>query len=449
MKLRWILPIIMVVWICMTGCGDRRDMTIQQDEMPVVPAVTTFVSQTDLHTADETGTTAVIRTQNTASVQTDAGKGSTTRTVTGTAEAAAADRANSSASGNSGGGQSGNVLYGKWETVSFAKDSGSSVSYDLSDPVHRSYYVGLDLNGDGQSALTVGAESHPATVSFSGRTVEVCTVNRDNPVRMVFTVSADWNLMTVELLNGRILATLKRVQTGFSIRDFLTYPSLTDVKVLADAWYYQEMDPQDRKTYKTVAFVTIWDDGSYTYQPTDGAVLSKGTVQQEYEAHPDGSRTPLFRFCDEDGGTGRFSISCETESKDVYSVGNGGMARLIRKKPDEGAYDHYVGTWLYDRCTIRIAAQDNGYLVRIVWSDSAAEYREWTYLCSGSDDGTYLECTGGGTLMQIESAEGGTETRTVVYNDGTAQFSIRGGVLRWQGEKEGKGDQVFFTPAGE
>ena len=443
------MPILIVIWSCLTGCGERRDITVQQDEMPVIPAETTFVSQTEPRFTDETSTAAVSRTQNSASVQTNAGKSSTTRTVTGTAETSAAGSCDSSGSGNSGGTAATNTLYGKWETISFTKDSGGSVSYDLSDPVHRSYYVGLDLNEIGQSALTVGTEGHPATVAFSGNTIEVCTMNSDNPVRMLFTVSSDRNRMTVELLNGRILATLKRVQTDFSIRNFLADPPITDVNVLADEWYYQEIDPQDLKTYRTVAFLTVWDNGSFTYQPTDGAVLSKGTVQLDYEEHPDSSRTPLFSFCDEGDGTSRFSIFCETESKDVYSVGNGGMARLIRKKPDEGVYDHYVGTWLSDRCTLRLAAQDNGYSVRIVWADSAAEYREWAYLCSGSDDGTYLECTGGGTLKQVETAEDGTEAQTVIYNDGTAQFSIRGGRLRWQGEKNGTGDLVNFTPAGE
>ena len=105
MKLRWIMPILTVAWICLTGCGDRRDMTVQQDEMPVVPAETTYVRQTD--------TSSVAGTSTAASVQTDAGSGRTTQTVTGTAEAAAADSTDGGSSGDSGSGRTANSLYGK------------------------------------------------------------------------------------------------------------------------------------------------------------------------------------------------------------------------------------------------------------------------------------------------------------------------------------------------
>ena len=113
MKLRWILPMLMVTAISMTGCGSRQDMTVQQEEMPVVPAETTFVLKTDTGSAGETGSSVVTVTQNAASVQTN--KGNTTRTETGTAQTTAANSTNStnsSASGNSDGRRTANTLYG-------------------------------------------------------------------------------------------------------------------------------------------------------------------------------------------------------------------------------------------------------------------------------------------------------------------------------------------------
>ena len=278
MNLRRILPVITGVWICVTGCGAKQDMTVQQDEMPVVPAETTYVRQTDTSSAAGTSTAA--------SVQTDAGSGRTTQTVTGTAEAAAADSTDGGSSGDSGSGRTANSLYGKWETVSFARDSGGSVSYDLSDPVHRSYYVGLDLNESGQSALTVGTESHPATAVISGSTVEVCTVNRDNPVRMVFTVSADKNSMTVGLLNSRIIATLKRVHNDFSIRDFLTAESPDASLYSADDLVGEWSAPGTFGTRNNS--MTVRKDGSVIMRYAIGGTR-RGKVRIDKAAYPDGS----------------------------------------------------------------------------------------------------------------------------------------------------------------
>ena len=289
MKLRRILPVITGVWICVTGCGAKQDMTVQQDEMPVVPAETTYVRQTD--------TSSVAGTSTAASVQTDAGSGRTTQTVTGTAEAAAADSTDGGSSGDSGSGRTANSLYGKWETVSFARDSGGSVSYDLSDPVHRSYYVGLDLNESGQSALTVGTESHPATAAISGSTVEVCTVNRDNPVRMVFTVSADKNSITVGLLNSRIIATLKRVHNDFSIRDFLTAESPDASLYSADDLVGEWSAPGTFGTRNNA--MTVRKDGSVIMRYAIGGTR-RGKVRIDKAAYPDGSSGCRYLLCDDD-----------------------------------------------------------------------------------------------------------------------------------------------------
>ena len=63
-------------------------------------------------------------------------------------------------------------------------------------------------------------------------------------------------------------------------------------------------------------------------------------------------------------------------------------------------------------------------------------------------DNMGLECTGGGTLTHIVTAEDGTETRTVVYSDGTAFFRQKGGRLFWSDGKENKGMEMGFEKIG-
>ena len=320
MKLRWILPILMAAGICLTGCGEKRGMNVQQDEMPVSPAETTMVRQTDSHSATETTTIISGETQETATGQTDTGKVGTTPAATGTGETKA--EGSKDGSGSSGGTTAANTLYGKWETVSFSKDSGERVSYDLSDSVHRSYYVGLDLNGSGQSALTVGTESHPATVAFNGNAVEVCTVNRDNPVRLVFTVSADKNSMTTELLNGKIIATLKRIQTDFSIKDFLTAGSPAESGYSAADLVGEWALPGTFGTRNNT--MTVRADGSVIMRYAYGGTR-RGKVRIDEESHPDGSVSYWYSLCDDDN-TAWLGFACgETPVNRLYSDQDGGI----------------------------------------------------------------------------------------------------------------------------
>lgn len=127
---------------------------------------------------------------------------------------------------------------------------------------------------------------------------------------------------------------------------------------------------------------------------------------------------------------------------------NGGMARLLPKDQREDDFSDYIGIWQYDRCTIQIGEQGEGYLVTIHWADSASEDNVWSYQCSGMSDKMGLECTGGGTLTHIVTAEDGTETRTVVYSDGTAFFRQKDGRLFWSDGKENKGMEMDFEKIG-
>ena len=63
---------------------------------------------------------------------------------------------------------------------------------------------------------------------MQGNLLTVCTVDPNDPVDMVFSVSEDRTQMTAELMNGRIIATLKRISHDFSIKDFLNAKPVQD-----------------------------------------------------------------------------------------------------------------------------------------------------------------------------------------------------------------------------
>ena len=427
------------VCICLTGCNANRDLTLQKDDIPVVPVETTMTEQTKGTAAEGSATIAVKKTR-TTTVQTVTG-GKITETAADTAKPASVPQAGTEATAaqrRTDGNQTAsapkkyteNDLIGKWETVSFTKSTGESIAYDLSDSVHRSYYVALELNDKGQSAMIVGTEGHPATTSLIGNILSVYTVNRTNPISMDFTVSDDKKRLTVELLDGRLTATLKRINNDFSILRYQSDEPEADFSRLAGDWNYQREQTQVESIYDTVGFVTVEADGRYVYQPADGSLRRRGTVQVEYQ-ELSGSKVPFFVFYEDEGHARWISTdSCEPSGRGTFAIG-GSAARLKPWNPQGNKYDHYVGQWQSSNCTIQISIKDAGYLVKIRRDDSASEYREWIYSCEGSPDNISLTCPGGGTLARVAIAEDGTETRTEVFGEGSTSFKLENGVLLW------------------
>ena len=225
----------------------------------------------------------------------------------------------------------------------------------------------------------------------------------------------------------------------------------TDITPLVGEWYHQEQNPQNGAVYDDTGVVTVAADCTYTYQPKDGSALKKGTIKVDYDQYPDSDKVPFWAFYDNDGSF-FIGIYCTQDTLNTYYIGNGGAERLDRKFDSENPFEEYVGTWQCDRCSIKISKQTGGngagFDVEIHWADSASEDNIWTYSCVCSDDGTFMECNEGGTLTHIVTAEDGSEERTVVYNDGTVQFNIKGGTLFWQDGKEDKGAQMGFRKNG-
>ena len=449
MKTQWIIPVILGAAVCLTGCGRRNDLTIQEDMIPVVPAETAITEITASSTESVTGTTDETKAaaRQTTAVKTEsASVTGTAVSAAGAAETAAPQHKSGSNADSTGDTSAADTLYGKWETVSFSKDSGARVPYDLSDPVHRSYYVGLDLNEAGQSSLTVGTEGYPATVSMHGNILTVDSCSRDNPLSMDLTVSADRKSMTAELMNGRIIATLKRISSDFSLRPYKEQASDADFSAIAGDWSYQEEDPAIEAVFGTVGFVTVRPDGTYTYQPADGAPRRSGTIRTESVEYGEGEIFSYFAFYEDDGNTPWVSTTdVFPNGRGCFDLGNGGMMRLFPWDLQGNQFDRFVGQWQSGSFRIQIGKEDDRFTVRCKQTTGTSEYNEWTYFCEGDPDNTALKCTGGGTLVRVTAAPDGSETRTQVYNDGTAGFTMNGSKLFWTDNKENAAQPMEFS----
>lgn len=278
-----IFAAVLSLSICLTGCGEKKEITLQQNPIPIVPAETAAAEETDSTTANVTETTASLTLASTAS---SASETQTNTTVSGSTTEAAAAQHTDSAAENTGVARTSNTLYGKWETVSFAKDSGESVSYDLSDPVHRSYFIGLDLVENGQSVLTAGTVEYPADIAFHGNTLTVAAIDGSEAEIYEFTVSEDRNRMTVSFANGRIVAELKRTGSEFSIRDYLSALPAPDIQAIVGEWYYL------KREFTIDAVIEVSEDGTFSETLVENNAVTYGTVKVEQNG---------FAFYDSDG----------------------------------------------------------------------------------------------------------------------------------------------------
>ncbi|MBQ9907523.1 MAG: hypothetical protein IJM46_12235 [Oscillospiraceae bacterium] len=304
--------------LCMTGCSGGDQRTTQKDSVPITPAETTQFSVTG--ESSEAHTETVTTLTDTLNGQTEtASAESRTSAAAETAPTAAASQTDAENSGNSAGTQDAKTLYGKWETVSFAKSTGERVTYDLSDPVHRSYYVGLDLRSVGQSALTVGTERFPATIAVNGDTLFVWKA-AGNSCSMDFQISRDRDLLTVELMNGRITATLKPVRTDFAIKPYQKAAEESEYPFSASDLTGDWSMPGTFGSRNNTLHVNA--DGSVILRYAAGGSRS-GTVRIDREDQTDGTPNYYYSLCD-DTGIPWMRFPCVTVSADHIYTEDGG-----------------------------------------------------------------------------------------------------------------------------
>ncbi|MCR5167236.1 MAG: hypothetical protein K6C13_08475 [Oscillospiraceae bacterium] len=109
---------------------------------------------------------------------------------------------------------------GNWETVSFTDANGNTFEYDLNDPVHRSYYIGISVGPMSQPGLIIGTVGHPAGDSYYGNRIDIGLAVLNTTVSRQFEISDDFETMKVCVIaDGSITATMKRVD-DFSIDEY-------------------------------------------------------------------------------------------------------------------------------------------------------------------------------------------------------------------------------------
>ena len=318
MNKQWAVIAAALSCLCMTGCAGRDQLTKQKDNIPTVPAETAPVKPAEETAAEQTK--AVTALTGTSIRQTETSF-VTSRTVSVTEAAKTAAPAQTKKEENTGNPapRETNSLYGKWETVSFAKSTGESVAYDLSDSVHRSCYVGLDLRSSGQSELTVGTETSPATIAVNGNTLSVWKAN-SNSGSMDFQVSDDKTRMTVVLMDGRITATLKPVRTDFSIRPYQNTAEAPECPFSASDLTGEWSMPGTFGTRNNSMHVS--SDGTVIMRYAAGG-SRRGRIRIDREDQPDGTSGYLYALCD-DTGASWMRFPCTAVSADhLYSEQDG------------------------------------------------------------------------------------------------------------------------------
>ncbi len=310
MKKQWTAVAAALICLGMTGCSTGDQLTKQKDSVPTVPAVTTRISLAGQKETVTLPTGTRIRNTETSFV--------TSRTVTESEKNAASSQKQE---GNADIPASHDIhsIYGKWETVSFTKSTGEHVSYDLSDPIHRSYYVGLELCSSGQSGLTVGTEHSPATIAVRDNTLSVWKAN-SNSGSMEFQISDDQTRMTVELMNGRIIAVLKPVRTDFSIKPYQNTAEEPDcpfsVSDLTGEWAMPGTFGMRNNS------MHVSKDGAVILRYAAGGIRS-GSIQIVREDQPDNTRSYWYALCDDTGASWMRFPCAATSADHLYSEQDG------------------------------------------------------------------------------------------------------------------------------
>ena len=237
-------------------------------------------------------------------------------------------------------------------------------------------------------------------------------------------------------------------------------PSETNISIdtIEGGWYCSEEDDYivftdvHTKELFTRDFVITYSEGT----------IDEGIVTLEYSLNPDDSKEYWYNLYLYDGTFFMgFSVSGELPLNDLYA-GQSGEPHFVRDASYEnplednlsGSYgtpfDEYIGQWKSETqwngsdLYIKIS-EDHGSIIAEVTSHSAVADYQWTYICEGSDDGTYIDCTGGGTLIRTDyDPNGDMQDPETVYSDGTARFNIKGGTLFWEDCKEDTARQVGF-----
>lgn len=107
----------------------------------------------------------------------------------------------------------------------------------------------------------------------------------------------------------------------------------------------------------------------------------------------------------------------------------------------------YVGTWWDEdsqRCNMTITESGEGYMIDIMWSNSAYETVHWSYYGECSDEENYIYCTQGCMFYEV-TMDNGEIMEGLEYADGTATLWLDSdGILYWIDDVRNSGDSCYF-----
>ena len=178
-----------------------------------------------------------------------------------------------------------------------------------------------------------------------------------------------------------------------------------------------------------------FDEAALTVRYADG-------VRTDYAFREEGKEeTETVRY---ENGTGRFvfhdgdalSVTWEDDKEQAGKDLTFEWCAVPDLADDHTEPEDFVGLWAYDRATLEIAPDGEGFKCFIQWSSSASELTQWEYDCFF--DGEYLYSFENGTCTKlIYAGDGSVSASETVFTDGAASFHmIEGVTLRWIDYKE-------------
>ena len=117
--------------------------------------------------------------------------------------------------------------------------------------------------------------------------------------------------------------------------------------------------------------------------------------------------------------------------------------------PDE--YQNYVGRWINtesSRCSMEISANGDGtYAIEITWSNSAAEYYQWTMTGTPSQKrrGGGLDYTDGVRTLVTFVDENHSQSKVEATGEQGNLFVNEIGIMHWTDPAENEGEPVEFA----
>ena len=107
----------------------------------------------------------------------------------------------------------------------------------------------------------------------------------------------------------------------------------------------------------------------------------------------------------------------------------------------------YVGTWWDEdsqRCNMTITESGEGYMIDILWSNSAYETFHWSYYGECNNEKNCIYCTQGCMFSEV-TLDNGEVIEGLEYADGTATLWLDSeGILYWNDDVRDSGDSCYF-----